>query len=242
MLRLKTLLERLLIGSQRAESIAVTDQQVLRAFQSDPSNTFLVSFPRTGSHWLRMLMELYFEQPSLVRVFYYPERTDYLTYHTHDLDLDVQHPRVVYLYREPVATIYSQMRYHEEDLSDQARIAYWSDLYGRHLEKWLVQEAFTTHKTVLTYEAMRRDLPGEFRKLAEHFGAALDEGRLREVAEQISKAEVKRKTQHDEQVVQLQSNYSVSRETFREQQADAVWAALLDGREHLRSFFAPQES
>ena len=99
-------------------SVAITSPEVLEAFTSNPESTFLVSFPRTGSHWLRLLMELYFERPSLVRVFYYPERTDYLTYHTHDLSLDVQHPRVIYLYREPVATIYSQMQYHGEDLAD----------------------------------------------------------------------------------------------------------------------------
>ena len=62
-------------------------QDVVDAFVADPENTFLVSFPRTGSHWLRMLMELYFQRPSLVRVFYFNERADYMCYHTHDLDL-----------------------------------------------------------------------------------------------------------------------------------------------------------
>ncbi|SRR5690554_1559015 len=218
-------------------SVAITSPEVLEAFTSNPESTFLVSFPRTGSHWLRLLMELYFERPSLVRVFYYPERTDYLTYHTHDLSLDVQHPRVIYLYREPVATIYSQMQYHGEDLADRERIAYWADLYGRHLDKWLVQETFTTQKTVLTYEGMQRDLAGEFRRLAAHFGETFDAGRLAAASARVTKEEVKRKTRHDEQVVTLRPAYSMTREVFREQHGATVWEALLAGRDHLHDFF-----
>ena len=58
-------------------SIFITDEAIISAFTRDPENTFLVSFPRTGSHWLRMLTELYFERPSLLRVFYYYNRRDY---------------------------------------------------------------------------------------------------------------------------------------------------------------------
>ena len=88
----------------------VVDAESIRKFEDNPDNPYLVSFPRTGSHWLRMVMERYFGRPSLVRVFYYPERNDFLTLHTHDLELDVQRRNVIYLYRDPVETVFSQMR------------------------------------------------------------------------------------------------------------------------------------
>lgn len=136
--------------------MAISNLEVIQSFAANPANTFLVSFPRTGSHWLRMIMELYFGRPSLTRVFYYPECSDYLTLHTHDLDLQVERSHVIYLYRNPVDTIFSQLSYHKERLGDHERITYWSDLYGRHLDKWLQQESFTTHKIILTYEALKQ--------------------------------------------------------------------------------------
>ena len=92
-------------------SMQISDQTIIDKFIANPDNTFLVSFPRTGSHWLRMLTELYFGRPSLVRVFYYSERQDFLMLHAHDLELDVERLRVIYLYRHPVETIFSQLYY-----------------------------------------------------------------------------------------------------------------------------------
>ena len=221
-------------------SLSINDKSVIEMFTTNPDNTFLISFPRTGSHWLRMLMELYFGRPSLVRVFYYPERNDYLTLHTHDLELDVERPNVIYLYREPVDTIFSQLRYHKEPLEDRERIAYWSDLYGHHLDKWLVRELFTTHKTVLTYEGMKRDLASEFAKVTRHFGEPLDEARLEEVANQVTRDEVKRKTQHDPQVVQSQAAYKVAQREFRERQGTLVWDVLTKDRPHLVDYFVQE--
>jgi hypothetical protein len=97
----------------------IADQVVLRKHLEDPEFPFLVSFPRTGSHWLRMLLELYFERPLLTRTFFFPEKDNYLLLHTHDLELDVKRHNVMYIYRDPVDTIYSQIKYHKEDSKDR---------------------------------------------------------------------------------------------------------------------------
>jgi len=218
-------------------SISILDNNSIEEFKSGANNTFLISFPRTGSHWLRMIMELYFGRPSLVRVFYYPERRDYLTLHTHDLELDVVWTHVIYLYREPVSTIYSQLQYHKENIDDRERIAYWSDLYGRHLDKWLHQETFTKKKTVVRYERLKDDLTGEFAKICAHFGEPLDVARLQAAAAQVTKERVKQKTPHDPQVITLNRSYEEERRRFRVEYGDFVWQVLLDGREHLREDF-----
>ena len=53
---------------QKSNSRIINKQNVDLAYE-DITFPFLVSFPRTGSHWLRMLMELYFDKPSLTRSF-----------------------------------------------------------------------------------------------------------------------------------------------------------------------------
>ncbi len=197
-------------------SIRVTDETLVNSFTRDPDFPFLVSFPRTGSHWLRLLMELYFERPALVRIFYFRDRRDFTCYHTHDEDLQVAgRGNVLYLYRDPIDTVYSQLGYYKEDTADTARVDTWSDLYGRHLKKWVFDENWSKKKTVLTYEGLNRDLAAEFGKLTNHFGVALDEARLTDVAEQVTKASLKKKTAHDRRVVNIDADYAGNRERFR---------------------------
>ncbi|MCG6893771.1 MAG: sulfotransferase domain-containing protein [Desulfobacteraceae bacterium] len=221
-------------------SFPVEDKAVIDAFQAEPDNTFLVSFPRTGSHWLRMLMELYFGRPSLTRVFYYPNRRDYLTLHTHDLNLTVERSHVLYLYRDPVDTVYSQLQYHREPFQDPGRIDHWSELYGRHLDKWLCRERFTVRKTVLTFEAMKTGLSEVFTRIAGHFGEAFDPGRLEEAARRVTKAEVKAKTPHDPQAVQIGPAYASSRERFRRDFHDRVWDTVFRERNGLKRVFSTE--
>lgn len=236
---IKKLLKRIMhnVADAQNGSIGINDRAVIESFIANPNNTFLVSFPRTGSHWLRMLMELYFGRPSLLRVFYYPERRDYLSLHTHDLEMDVERTNVIYLYRDPVDTLYSQLRYHKQDINRGERIAYWSDLYGRHLNKWLHQEAFTDLKTVVRYERLKADLFREFSKICVHFGAVLDMEHLKSVAARVSKEKVKEKTPHDPQVINITRKYTEDRRRFRAEQGEFVWQVLLNGRERLRQYF-----
>lgn len=228
-----------LFQEEKLTSVSVDDAQVIQAFVENPASPFLVSFPRTGSHWLRMVMELYFERPSLVRVFYYPKRRDYLTLHTHDMDLEVERLNVIYLYREPVDTTYSQMSYEKDDLEDPARIRHWSGLYGRHLEKWLYTETFTARKTVIRYDRLRDTPEPEFAKICAHFGQTLDSNQLAEAMSRVTKEKVKEKTPHDPSVITLGASYEDTRHAFREKNAALVWETVLEGRARLRGAFEP---
>ena len=225
------------LGLSRLVDPGMASHRDINKFTANPDNPFLVSFPRTGSHWLRMLMELYFERPSLTRSFYYHNRRDYLTLHTHDLDLSVQRTNVIYLYRDPVETIYSQLQYHRENTSDRARISYWSTLYGLHLDKWLHTESFIQKKTVLRYDRLKANLAEEFGRLCTHLGVTLETQRLTQVAAQVSKEHVKQLTTHDERVVNPTHTYADERTEFQNQQASLIWEVLLDSRPHLRQDF-----
>lgn len=203
-----------LFSKDNQGSVAVTDTKIIDSFISNPDFPFLVSFPRTGSHWLRMLMELYFEKPSLVRAFYYTKSKDFNCYHHHDEDLQLFRKNVIYLFRDAVPTIFSQMNYYKEDTDNRDRILYWTNLYARHLDKWLITDNFTTKKTIVRYENLRDNMGPEFAKICAHFGLEFNEMRLKEVSSKVSKEKLKEKTAHDQQVVNLSSNYDMSRKRF----------------------------
>ncbi|MFK7949217.1 MAG: sulfotransferase domain-containing protein [Saprospiraceae bacterium] len=211
------------IKRNSSDTKIITDEMVTD-FIKDPDFPYLVSFPRTGSHWLRMIMELYFEKPSMKLIFFEPylEATDFTCVHSHDMELEVKRASVFYLYRQPAPTIFSQLRYYQEDINDTERIVHWATIYGQHLKKWIFEETFTTHKTILSYEEMRKDLPMAFGKVCEHFKVNLDKERLEAVAEQVSKKKLKEKTVHDKQVVNLSNKYDEERQQFMAKYTDLI--------------------
>ena len=168
-----------------------------------------------------MMIELVFGRPTLRRVFYHFDRDDYLCLHSHDLDFDVVRQSVIYLYREPVETVYSQLRYHREDPADPDAVHRWASHYGSHLQHWLEDETFTRRKTLVRYDRMGNDLESEFGKIAAHFGEQLDVRRLHDAASSVTKREVKNRTPHDPQVMNLSTDYQ-ARAAFKEQMSQAV--------------------
>ncbi len=218
-------------------SVGITDEALIRRFTDNPDFPYLVSFPRTGSHWLRMIMELYFEKPSLVRAFYLKTARDFTCYHWHDEDLKLRRRNVLYLYRHPIPTIYSQLSYYKENPEDRARIAYWSALYGQHLKKWLMTENFTTQKAVVTYESLKTSLPEAFQDVCRHFRVPFHEGKLLSVSGKVTKENVKRKTLHDQQVINLSSAYELGRQTFRDKHAAFVMESVFAQHNALKTLF-----
>lgn len=215
-------------------SVSVDDPEAIKAFTDNPDFPYLVSFSRTGSHWLRMIMELYFEKPSLVRAFYFKDVSDFTCYHTHDMDLKLRRENVLYLYRNPAETVYSQLCYYKENPDDQERRQHWTNLYTRHLAKWLVHDDFTRKKTVITYEGMKSDMAHEFVKICRHFGEELDACKLDAALEKVSKAELKKKTAHDEQVVNLTEVYQKNRKAFTDRYSDLIYSEIYSSEPELQ--------
>lgn len=228
---LKKIQERLKVSDKHRVSQHIVDKLI-----ADENFPYLVSFPRTGSHWLRLIMELCFEKPSLVRIFYYPDAKDFTCYHTHDQNITVKRKNVIYLYRQPAPVIFSQINYYHEDPNDIIRIKYWATLYGLHLEKWLLLDKFTQKKTVITYENMKNNLEREFKKVANHLGYNLDSSKLKTVANRISKDEVSKKTKHDKQVVSLDKDYQNLRQEFINHNQDQINNIILTVNHNLKEF------
>lgn len=197
-------------------------------YKKNPDNTFLVSYSRTGSHWLRLLIELYFERPLLPRTFYFPHKHNYLLFHTHDMDLQEKNKNVIYLYRDPVDTIYSQLCYYGEPIDNLTAILHWTHLYACHLAKWLVDETFTTRKTIVRYEGLTTDIVTEFGKIVRHFEEEYDSSKLQKCAAIVSKERITRETLHDPKVINLEQDYQDKRSYFQNRYTGLIWGILAD--------------
>lgn len=222
---------------EKKGSVLIEDEELILRHVANEDFPFLVSFPRTGSHWLRMLMELYFEKPALVRAFFYHDKKAFLMLHTHDMAFEVERRNVIYLYRDPVETVYSQIKYEKQDVNSSEVVKYWSDYYRKHLEKWLIEETFTTKKTLIRYDRLMSGMETEFEKLSSHFGEEIDSGRLQQVCGQVSKDELKKKTKHDGQVVNLSSEYADHRTIFVKRFSDFIQQNTFGASPALTDYF-----
>lgn len=231
---LKTLRSKL---KKNNSSIEIKDKAIITKKIENPEFPFLVSFPRTGSHWLRMIMESYFQKPSLVRVFYYKNAKDFTCYHSHDMKFDIERQNVVYLYRNPVDTIYSQMNYLKHNIENKILIKYWSSVYGLHLAKWLLEEKFTKKKTIITYEGLKDNISSEFEKVCRHFDSKFDQKKLDITLDRISKEQLKSKTTYDAQVVNLSKEYEKNRNYFKKEFSDYIHSLIIKQNPDLNKYF-----
>lgn len=198
-----------------------------------------ISYPRTGSHWINAVMELYFDRPRLREkrpTFLDPARTDWMWFHDHDLDLQIKHNDVLYLYREPVATIHSYLVYKsrlkrplwarlvrkktvgftEED------VIKFSQEYHTHLIKWTnsPQKA----RTIICYEQFSKNRGNEFQKVCRHFGVDYVEERVIQAFDTVTPEALAEKTRNPAATGQhlLKPDYTSSRDEFRQK-----WGKLI---------------
>lgn len=205
-----------------------------------------VSFPRTGSQWLGAVLENCFDRPCLRpkrATFLDRQRTDWLWFHDHDMDLSLIHDSVVYLYRDPVDTVYSYSVY-LHNLSRPktfiGRIVYslrkpicpervvdLSTGYGRHLEKWLLSS--NKARTVVRYEKLVAQDRDEFEKIFRHFDQRLDSCRLEKAIANASRENLRgvavKKYALSTQL--SSSTYKRGRLAFRTQYAEQVRRAVM---------------
>jgi len=193
------------------------NQMVIKKYQADPDFPYLVSFPRTGSHWFRMILELYTDCPLLVRTFFNHNNNNYLLLHTHDMNLTEQRKNVVYLYRYPTDVIYSQINYYKQNFRNKIYVLFWSNQYALHLSHWLYNEKFAEKKTVIFYDGLKNNIEVEFKKVCKHFDVTFDANRLHQIAQKITKDQVSQKTAYDSQIINKRKNYINNREWFKKE-------------------------
>jgi hypothetical protein len=201
----------------------------------DPNMPWLISYPRTGSHWLRMMLELYTGRPLLRRTFFHPEGGEPLLIHEHDRCGEDKYcpTNVLFLYRNPVDTVFSLANYwmcFKLPEEDHNIVRYTND-YMIHLRKWLVTEGFTKKKTIVRYEELF--LPGRgVAKALGHFGIEADDDRISRIAVRITKDEVRdhtrdmEKSQFANRVIAPEDDYEQRRAKFHAEKTDLVWDTI----------------
>lgn len=216
-------------------------------FRSLPA---LVSYPRVGSHWLKCALELYFERPCMFGpgvpdslkegkqvgrlTLIDPERNDWLFCHVHDPGLRLKIHNPLYMWRDPVDTIFSHMR--ADRAIDHAHLVkMYSNRMRLHLAKYMIGEHRA--KEIVSYEALVADPVGEFRKAVHYLDPDrhYSEKRALEVLGQVTKQKLVAKGRDNKRFGSyygtqlLDEDYESRRQVFRAQFASEIYETVRKG-------------
>lgn len=190
-------------------------------FLQDPMITRLVSYPRTGSHWFRVLMEMYLEKPSGVRSFYYPNPKEIWGIHIHNRDVDIYEEsegivknldKVIYLHRNPCDTLFSLLKYEKiiaenwngsnKKIIEQKVIEY-SHEYKKHLVRWTENNNDIKNIFYLKYENLK-DKPHEtFESVLKFMNLGWNHDKFSDILSMVDKKRIKNLTLHDPSVISM---------------------------------------
>lgn len=186
---------------------------------NDTSFPRLISYPRTGSHWFRILMEAYLQKPSVVQSFFDPNPKEIWGFHIHHRHIDKPHHsegpvtglnKAIYLYRNPVDTIFSQLKYHgiipidwdgNGNLSLDDEIQKFSHEYFLHLKFYLNNASNIDEILYIKYEDLAGDPENAFKKCVEFLNEEWKAERFKTIYSLCDKSLTKKLTPHDVQAV-----------------------------------------
>jgi hypothetical protein len=154
----------------------------------------LVSFPRTGSHWFRYVMEVAIEQPAIVSSYYYPNPDKCWGLHIHDRWLDNKDvpptrnlKNVIYLFRDGIDTVYSMLRYDKtipdnwdgtrsETIDYEVQAATLQ--YKEHLERWRFKRDDIERCLEVRYENLMKHPKQVFQEVFNFLGLEVSDEKL----------------------------------------------------------------
>lgn len=183
---------------------------------------YYVGFSRSGSHWLRLVLEDYMDGKSPLSNFIGCKDDINILRNrlndfkgTHDLNLDFQNESVIYLYRNPVDCIFSNLKYDGTNLDNKEAVDFYLNIWIKHIQKWIFDEKFTKHKVILCYENLKKDFVSEFSKLLNFLNLQINENKIDHLKDKYSKNKIK-EIVHDKKVINTESDYENQRLIFIE--------------------------
>jgi hypothetical protein len=191
------------------------------------NNVTYVGLSRSGSHWIRLVLEHYMGGNSPLSNFLGSAINTNNFRATHDLQLDFVADYVIYLYRNPIDCIYSNLKYDEIDTNVDciSKIDYYLDIWIRHIQKWIYDENFTKDKVILCYEKLKNDFNNEFSKLLIFLNLQVNTEKIEEGNNIYTKSKIK-KIVRDDRVINNELNYEIDRELFTQKYKNYIYDKL----------------
>lgn len=202
------------------------------------TETILISFPRTGSRWLKFSMEVFIAGRALHELTNEYYQDYHVMKHTHDFNLEETHKDFIYLYRNPVDTVYSLMEYENMDKSNKESIVEISKKYAMHAKRWMIDVDSTIKKTIVAYEDLRETWNDEFEKICTHIGVEFSKDKFR-LFENMTKENLKPKMpfMDNYKLINTSEEYATNRSEFASLNKEIIMKAFIEVDTDLLQYF-----
>jgi hypothetical protein len=208
----------------------------------DNSIPYYVGVSRSGSHWIRLVLEGYMGGKSPLSNFIACKDDINILLNrlndfkgTHDMQLDFKAENVIYLYRNPIDCIFSNLKYDGTDLLNRNAVDYYLDIWIRHIQKWYYDEKFTKNKVILCYEKLQEDFVSEFSKILSFLNLEIDADKIIKAKEIYTKGKI-REIVHDKKVINNESDYEIQRDKFIELHGKYIYEKLPETHRRICQF------
>lgn len=207
----------------KLEDILSRRRNGLDTIPVDRKYPLLVSYPRSGSHWINAMMEISLDRSRG------PDQTggitwrskkaneDYLWFHCHDKKLTQPKSNSelgdIFLFRNPIDCLYSL-----QSINPYANIVEESHYYKNNFEKWI-----SMAKTVLIYEYAVKDPYGCLELGAKHFNIPFEHDKAKLAVETCTKEAIMTKIKsawHSDK--NLTEQYKNNKTQFIEKHANTI--------------------
>lgn len=194
-----------------------------------------VSYPRTGSHWIQAVMEIYFDQPRAPDqgngISWRPKKPkeNYMWLHTHDRNFHVEtiHPLgAIFLYRDPVDAIYSLVLVRGG--ANEKNIRKAAGRFKRLFKKWVLERKA---RTVLAYEDLLEEPLPHIKRVSKHFKIPWNEVKAQEALNTCTKEAILNKNQNHSKFHNssfLEPEYAINRIKFRKKWGKLILEDVID--------------
>jgi 50S ribosomal subunit-associated GTPase HflX len=183
-----------------------------------------------------MMIEIFFENTDSVDGFTFSRAKNFITDHVHDIDLKFKYDKVIYLYRNPIDTIFSLLKYNKIDINNKAEITRLTKQYSDNVFKWFVSEGFTSNKLIISYEEIKENIKEQFKKISNFLNLEFKEENIKKI-KNISKKDMKSKTEYDKQIVNVDESYNSKRDEFTKKQSKFIMEIFFERHPELKKFF-----
>jgi hypothetical protein len=182
----------------------------MNAINFDKSIMQLVSYPRTGSHYVRIVIEDITKRPCAPTSFLGFDKFEPWGFHLHDRivgngdeGITSGFDKVIYLYRNPVDTIYSHIKYQNE--SDWRSIA---EEYKNHLMRWLYNNHDCKKMIFVNYDILLDKPIKEFKRILEFMDFSVNDDDLQKSISRTTISRVRALTEKLDNKVVSQDHFN----------------------------------
>jgi len=208
----------------------------------------LVSFPRTGSHWFRYVMEVAIDQPAIVSSYYFPKPEICWGLHMHDRWLDNSDvaptrdlKNVIYLFRNGIDTIYSQLRY-DKTVADNwngnrndkidSEVQAVTSQYKSHLERWRFNRGDIDRCLEIRYENLMKNPKEVFSDVFDFLGIEVSDEKIDYAIKDATKEKIDSlivdRHAMDKFSAYHPSHYKIMKDSFKQIYGDYINSQLED--------------